>query len=76
MTGPYDSVLGRRTDRVLHFLTTQMPTPFAIAEGDPRLSGILVAVDEATGKATAIEPLVVRGYAETEPPAEPEANQD
>ncbi len=66
MTGPYGSVLGRRTDRVLHFLTTQMPTPFAIAEDDPRLYGVLVAVDEASGKATGIEPIVLRGYVQTE----------
>ena len=65
MTGPYDSVLGRRKDRVLHFLTTHMPTPFAVATGDPRLYTVLVAVDETTGKATAIEHVVVTGYPET-----------
>jgi len=73
MTGPYDSVLGRRKDRVLYHLTTQMPTPFAVAEGDPRLYGILVAVDEATGKATDIQQIVVRGYrpgAEEQPEAD------
>ena len=73
MTGPYDGVLGRKKERVLYFLTTQMPTPFAIAEGDPRIHALLVAVDEATGKAESVEPIVVRGYAE---PAEPEPSPD
>lgn len=62
MTGPYDGVLGRRKDRVLYHLTTQMPTPFAIAAGDPRLYAVLVTVDEATGKATAIELIVATGF--------------
>jgi len=62
MTGPYDSVLGRRKDRVLYHLTTHMPTPFAVATGDPRLYAALVAVDEANGRATNIEMLTLRGY--------------
>jgi len=65
MTGPYDSVLGRRKERVLQFLTTNMPTPFSVADGDPRLCGVLVTVDPATGGATDIEQIIVRGYAET-----------
>ena len=64
MTGPYDSVLGRRKERVLQFLTTNMPTPFTVADGDPRLYAVLVTVEPATGGATAIEPIVIRGYAE------------
>ena len=67
MTGPYDGVLGRKKDRVLYHLTTQMPTPFSIAEGDPRIHAMLVTVDETTGKAESIEPIVVYGYAEDAP---------
>ena len=37
MTGPYDSVLGRRKDRVLAHMTTAMPHPFDVASGDVRL---------------------------------------
>jgi hypothetical protein len=55
MTGPYDGVLGRRKDRVLHVLTTSMPTPFDVATDDVRLCGILVNVDPATGKALSVE---------------------
>lgn len=54
MTGPYESVIGRRVDRVLQALLTQMPHPFDVAKGDPRVSGALVAVEPQTGRATAI----------------------
>src|SRR5580692_8644182 len=37
MCGPYDSVLGRRKDRVLKHMTTNMPQPFDIATGDVRM---------------------------------------
>ncbi len=61
MTGPYDSVLGRRKDRVLWALTTAMPTPFAVALGDPRLCGVLVKVEERSGKALEIERIELAG---------------
>jgi metallophosphoesterase (TIGR00282 family) len=63
MTGPYDSVLGRRKDRVLYALTTSMPTPFSVARDDPRMCGILVSVDPNTGKALTIERIEVAGRA-------------
>ncbi|MEM9347042.1 MAG: TIGR00282 family metallophosphoesterase [Planctomycetota bacterium] len=55
MTGPYDSVLGRRADRVVKHLTTGMPAAFDVAEGNAKASGVLVTADPATGLATAIE---------------------
>ena len=54
MTGPYDSVLGRRVERVLSTTVTFVPSPFDVATGDPRLGGAIVEVDAATGRATAI----------------------
>jgi metallophosphoesterase (TIGR00282 family) len=54
MTGPYDSILGRRIDRVLFTAVTFIPSAFDVAEGDPRLGGALVDVDAASGQATAI----------------------
>jgi len=54
MTGPYDSILGRRVDRVLSTAVTFIPSPFDVATGDPRLAGALVDLDAATGHATAI----------------------
>jgi 2',3'-cyclic-nucleotide 2'-phosphodiesterase len=54
MTGPYDSVLGRRYDRVLAATLTFVPHPFDVAAGDPRLCGALVEVDPGSGRALAI----------------------
>jgi metallophosphoesterase (TIGR00282 family) len=59
MTGPYDSILGRRVDRVLHTTVTFIPTPFDVATGDPRLAGALVDVDPATGRASAVRRLML-----------------
>ena len=55
MTGPYDSVLGRRADRVVKHLTTGMPAAFDCADGNPRSRGILITADPNSGLATAIE---------------------
>lgn len=59
MSGPYDSVLGRRKDRILKSLTTGLPTPFDVATDDVRLCGILVKVDADTGRAQSIERVCV-----------------
>ncbi|NLF32357.1 MAG: YmdB family metallophosphoesterase [Planctomycetes bacterium] len=63
MTGPYDGVLGRRKDRVLKSLLTDMPTFYEIATGDVRLCGVLVTADTRTGRASAIERIEIRGQA-------------
>jgi len=55
MTGPFDSVLGRRVDRVLESTLTFNPTHFEVAQGDVRLLATLVDVDPETGKASAIQ---------------------
>ncbi len=54
MTGPHDSIIGRRYDRVLAATMTFVHTHFDVATGDPRLNGALVTVDPATGHALAI----------------------
>jgi metallophosphoesterase (TIGR00282 family) len=59
MTGPYDSILGRRIDRVLTTTITFLPTPFDVAEGDVRLAGAIVEVEPATGQATAIRRIML-----------------
>jgi 2',3'-cyclic-nucleotide 2'-phosphodiesterase len=61
MCGPYDSVLGRRKDRVVKYMTTNMPQPFDVATGDVRLCGALAEVDEQTGRAISIERVEVQG---------------
>jgi calcineurin-like phosphoesterase len=59
MTGPYDSILGRRVDRVLSTALSFVPTPFDVATGDVRLGGAIVDIDGATGTATAIRRMMV-----------------
>ena len=59
MTGPYDSVLGRRTDRVLAAILTGMPQRFDVAARGNRLCGAIVTVDPDTGRARAIERVCV-----------------
>jgi metallophosphoesterase (TIGR00282 family) len=59
MTGPYDSILGRRIDRVLTTTITFLPTPFDVAERDVRLAGAIVDVEPATGQATAIRRIML-----------------
>ncbi|MEW6356393.1 MAG: TIGR00282 family metallophosphoesterase [Planctomycetota bacterium] len=60
MTGPHDSILGRRTDRVLEAITTGMPKAFDVAKGDVRMCGAVITVDAETGRAAAIERVVVK----------------
>jgi metallophosphoesterase (TIGR00282 family) len=59
MTGPYDSILGRRIDRVLSTTITFVPSAFDVATGDPRLAGALVDIDPATGQSHAIHRVMV-----------------
>jgi hypothetical protein len=60
MTGPYDSILGRRVDRVSETTITFVPTYFDVAAGDPRLLAARVDIDPATGRALAIERVMIR----------------
>lgn len=61
MSGPYDSVLGRRKDRILRYLMSGLPAPFDVATDDVRMCGALVKVESETGKATHIERIRVDG---------------
>lgn len=59
MTGPYDSIIGRRVDRVMTATLTSLPQHFDVASGDPRIGAALVEVDPASGKATAIRRVMI-----------------
>jgi metallophosphoesterase (TIGR00282 family) len=59
MTGPFESILGRRIDRVLETRLTANPTQFDVAADDVRLCGSIVEVDASTGHAISIERLCV-----------------
>ena len=55
MTGPHDSVIGVDVDAALGRFLNAMPTRFETASGNPRLNGVIIEADEATGLATDIE---------------------
>ncbi len=59
MTGPHDSILGRRYDRVLETTRTFRPTHYDVASDDVRLHGTLVEAVAATGKATSIRRIMI-----------------
>jgi len=67
MTGPYDSVLGRRVERVLAHSLDFVPTSFDVATGDPRLAGALIEVDPATGHAQSIRRVMIPHIIPTSP---------
>jgi metallophosphoesterase (TIGR00282 family) len=59
MTGPHDSILGRKAPVVLKSFVTRMPFPFEVATDDVRINAILVSVDANTGRAERIERIKV-----------------
>jgi metallophosphoesterase (TIGR00282 family) len=72
MTGPFESIIGRRIDRVMETTLTGLPTEFDVATGDVRLCGAIVEVDPETGRANSIERVCVReSDLEVEPPSAP-----
>jgi metallophosphoesterase (TIGR00282 family) len=54
MTGPFRSILGRDVEPVLKSFITRMPYYFSVAKDDIRLTGVLLDIDEKTGKARRI----------------------
>lgn len=55
MTGPYDSVIGRQVEPVLHRFLTHMYERFDVARGGEKVAGVRLKIDTATGKAMEIE---------------------
>lgn len=60
MTGPFNSVLGRKTEAVLEATLHGIPVPFQVAVGDVRLNGTWVDVDIESGLSQAIGRIDVR----------------
>lgn len=51
MTGPYESIIGMRAEKVLERFLLNTPRPFEPAKKGLRLSGVIVEADEKTGLA-------------------------
>ena len=61
MTGSRDSVIGIEKELALRRFLQQMPVRFACARRNPRLCGVVVDVDESTGRARGIQRLDLPG---------------
>jgi metallophosphoesterase (TIGR00282 family) len=59
MSGPYDSVIGVEKELVLHRFLTGMPGKFEAAKGNPKMCASLITCDPATGRATAIQRIML-----------------
>jgi metallophosphoesterase (TIGR00282 family) len=68
MCGPVESILGREIEPIVQRFITSMPVNFPVARGEVKLHGLLVDIDETTGRA-----LAVKRIAEPYRPAQSEA---
>jgi metallophosphoesterase (TIGR00282 family) len=67
MCGPTESVLGREIQPIIQRFYSSMPINFPVARGEVKLHGLMVDIDEESGRA-----LVVQRIAETYRPAHAE----
>jgi calcineurin-like phosphoesterase len=54
MTGPCDSVIGRRIEDVLERFTTSIPVRFEVAQDNIQMQGVVLDIDEKSGQARSI----------------------
>lgn len=54
MTGSRDAVIGMRKEQAIEKFLTQVPVRFEVAKQQPFVCGVLVSVDEQTGRALAV----------------------
>lgn len=60
MTGPYDAVLGMEKEAVLKRFLTGLPVRFEVPkQGRSQLSAVLIDLDQKTGKAKKIQPILI-----------------
>ena len=59
MSGPYDSIIGVEKELVLHKFLTGMPGKFEAAKGNPKMCAALITCDPATGRASAIQRILL-----------------
>ena len=60
MTGPHDSIIGMEKGPMLQRFHDALPARFTVAEGDIQMNSVLLDIDEATGRARAIDRLNFR----------------
>jgi metallophosphoesterase (TIGR00282 family) len=60
MTGPYDSIIGVQKELVINRFLTNMPSRWEPATGDARFCAVIIDCDEATGRATGIQRVMLK----------------
>lgn len=60
MTGSQNGIIGAKTDIGLAKFTSAIPHRFELAEGNAELNGVIIDVDDYTGKASAIERICIK----------------
>jgi len=60
MTGPLNSVIGVDKNQIIDKFLTQMPKKFETAKGIGILCGVIVEIDEKTGRSTSIQRLQLK----------------
>lgn len=68
MVGSHASVLGRRVEQIIDRFITQMPRKFELATEDVQMNGVLITVDEKTGKCVSIQRMQKRAELKNYPP--------
>jgi hypothetical protein len=69
MCGPVHSILGRAIEPILGRFISNLPAPFPVAQGESRLRGVIVEVEETTGRALKITRIDEPGTAAEAAPA-------
>jgi len=62
MTGPHDGVIGMQTEIVIERFLRGLAPKMEPCEGDARLNGLIVDVDEETGRALQVERISLRHH--------------
>jgi len=55
MTGPLDSVIGRKKEKIIERFLTGMPIRFELGTDDVQLQGAIIEIDQNTGKSLSIQ---------------------
>jgi metallophosphoesterase (TIGR00282 family) len=67
MCGPVNSILGRAIDPIINRFISNLPASFPVADGEVRLRGALIEIDETTGRAVRITRVDEPGPSEPAP---------
>jgi len=73
MCGPSESILGRAVDPIVKRFISNLPAQFPVARGEVRLCGVVVSIDETSGRALSITRVneLIAGAPNIEPPTRP-----